>query len=45
MIIVTIIRAMKAGIQVVIYHNLGGNGMITKMKQEIEELHLRKKGD
>lgn len=27
------------------YHNLGGNGMVTKMKQEIEELHLRKKGD
>lgn len=22
------------------YHNLGGNGMITKMKEEIEELHL-----
>ena len=27
------------------YHKLGGNGMVTKMKQEIEELHLRKKGD
>lgn len=26
------------------YHDLGGNGMITKMKQEIEELHLKKKG-
>lgn len=26
------------------YHALGGNGMITKMKQEIEELHLKKKG-
>lgn len=25
------------------YHELGGNGMITKMKEEIEELHLRKK--
>lgn len=25
------------------YHALGGNGMITKMKQEIEELHLKKK--
>lgn len=25
------------------YHMLGGNGMITKMKQEIEELHLKKK--
>ena len=27
------------------YHVLGGNGMITKMKQEIDELHLKKKGD
>lgn len=26
------------------YHELGGNGMITKMKEEIEELHLKKKG-
>lgn len=26
------------------YHKLGGNGMVTKMKQEIEELHLRRKG-
>ena len=25
------------------YHELGGNGMITKMKQEIEELHIKKK--
>lgn len=25
------------------YHNLGGNGMITKMKKEIEELHLKRK--
>ena len=25
------------------YHALGGNGMITKMKSEIEELHLKKK--
>ena len=25
------------------YHTLGGNGMITKMKNEIEELHLKKK--
>lgn len=25
------------------YHALGGNGMITKMKEEIEELHLKKK--
>ena len=25
------------------YHALGGNGMITKMKREIEELHLKKK--
>ena len=23
------------------YHKLGGNGMVTKMKQEIEELHLK----
>lgn len=27
------------------YHALGGNGMVTKMKQEIEELHLKKKGE
>lgn len=26
------------------YHALGGNGMMTKMKEEIEELHLKKKG-
>lgn len=26
------------------YHKLGGNGMITKMKGEIEELHLGKAG-
>lgn len=25
------------------YHELGGNGMITKMEHEIEELHLKKK--
>lgn len=25
------------------YHELGGNGMITKMKQEIDELHISKK--
>lgn len=27
------------------YHDLGGNGMITKMKEEIEELHLKRKDD
>lgn len=27
------------------YHALGGNGMVTKMKQEIEELHLKRKVD
>ena len=27
------------------YHALGGNGMITKMKSEIEELHLKKRGE
>lgn len=26
------------------YRELGGNGMITKMKEEIDELHLKKKG-
>lgn len=26
------------------YHKLGGNGMITKMKEEIERLHLGKGG-
>lgn len=26
------------------YHELDGNGMITKMKEEIDELHLKKKG-
>lgn len=25
------------------YHALGGNGMVTKMKNEIEELHLKAK--
>ena len=27
------------------YHELGGIGMVTKMKQEIEELHLKQKGE
>ena len=27
------------------YHELGGNGMITKMKQEIDELHISQKGE
>ncbi|MEQ2904915.1 hypothetical protein AAAV93_02835 [[Ruminococcus] lactaris] len=27
------------------YHALGGNGMITKKMREIEELHLKKKGE
>lgn len=27
------------------YHKLGGNGMVTKMREEIEELHLKKKED
>lgn len=27
------------------YHVLGGNGMVTKMKQEIEELHIKRKGE
>lgn len=27
------------------YHELGGNGMITKMMHEIEGLHLREKGE
>lgn len=27
------------------YHELGGNGMVTKMYEEIRELHLKKKGD
>lgn len=27
------------------YHDLGGNGMITKMFNEISELHLKQKGD
>lgn len=27
------------------YHTLGGNGMVTKMKTEIEELHLKKGGN
>ena len=25
------------------YHELGGNSMVTKMKKEIDELHLKKK--
>lgn len=27
------------------YHQLGGNGMIDKMSEEIDELHLKRKGD
>ena len=27
------------------YHKLGGNGMITKMYEEIRELHLKRKGE
>lgn len=27
-----------------VYHKLGGNGTATKMKQEIEALHLKKEG-
>lgn len=27
------------------YHELGGNGMVTKMHKEIEELHLSNKKD
>lgn len=27
------------------YHDLGGNGMITKMKYEIDELHIKKNVD
>ena len=27
------------------YHSLGGNGMVTKMKQEIEKLHLKRKAN
>jgi hypothetical protein len=26
------------------YHALGGNGMVSKMKEEIETLHLNKGG-
>lgn len=26
------------------YHALGGNGMVTKMYDEIQDLHLRKRG-
>ena len=26
------------------YHDLGGNGMVTKMYDEIQELHLQRKG-
>ena len=36
-------------VQLIEYHSkytqLGGNGMVTKMKQEIEELHLKQKGE
>ncbi len=27
------------------YHELGGNGMITKMHDEIQELHIKQKGE
>ena len=26
-----------------VYHRLGGNGMVTKMKRELDELHFKKK--
>lgn len=32
----TSVRCMDA------YHALGGNGMVTKMKHEIEEIHIGK---
>ena len=28
-----------------VYHDLGGNGMVTKMKNEIDNLHLGKRED
>lgn len=31
-------------VQLIDYHALGGNGMVTKMKNEIEEIHLGKGG-
>ena len=27
------------------YHDLGGNGMITKMKEEVDALEIKKKGE
>lgn len=27
------------------YHRLGGNGMVEKMHEEIQELHLKRKGE
>ena len=27
------------------YHGLGGNSMVTKMKKEIDELHIKQKGE
>lgn len=27
------------------YHELGENGMVTKMKREIDELHIKRKGE
>ena len=27
------------------YHDLGGNGMVEKMNEEIGNLHLKKKGE
>ena len=40
-----IIQPFSASQYVPLYHKLGGNGMVTKMKQEIEELHIKRKGE
>ena len=41
------LRELKEALQMTFtgYHELGGNGMVTKMKQEIDELHLKQKGE
>ena len=40
------VEAIKMGIHALKETQwIGGNGMITKMKQEIEELHLKQKGE
>lgn len=43
--VITELKKGRAVVKLKSYHELGGNGMVTKMKQEIEELHIKRKGE